>query len=207
MVSKWVFMRLMATSWPFLMHVALSTSEKVPSPFLLTILYSAGRRTRCAARDLARKLRESRARGGGNGGEDGRGVRSGLSFSATGAVFVRAGRPLFAGKLHAGLRATAVSVEIEIEIEISAAARRNLGARDFEIIPPLWTYCASSSRVVFGKKRNPFGKTGITRVVFRRFNRTSRRSGVEYPAAGGKSGKNGAGKGRKRAIRRARAHK
>ena len=40
--SKWFFMHLMATYLPFLMHWALSTSEKVPSPFLPIRRYSAG---------------------------------------------------------------------------------------------------------------------------------------------------------------------
>ena len=40
-LSKWFFMHLMATYLPFLMHWALSTSLKVPSPFLATKRYSA----------------------------------------------------------------------------------------------------------------------------------------------------------------------
>ena len=39
--SKWFFMHLMATYFPFLMHWALRTSEKVPSPFFATNRYSA----------------------------------------------------------------------------------------------------------------------------------------------------------------------
>eukprot|EP00982_Pelagococcus_subviridis_P005225 29565-Pelagococcus_subviridis.AAC.5 len=38
--SKWFFMHLIATYFPFLMHCALSTSEKVPSPFFATRRYS-----------------------------------------------------------------------------------------------------------------------------------------------------------------------
>lgn len=40
-LSKLLFMYLMATYLPFFMHCALSTSEKVPSPFLATSRYSA----------------------------------------------------------------------------------------------------------------------------------------------------------------------
>ena len=39
--SKWFFMHLIATYFPFLMHCAFSTSENVPSPFLATRRYSA----------------------------------------------------------------------------------------------------------------------------------------------------------------------
>jgi hypothetical protein len=42
--SKWFFMHLMATYLPFLMHWALRTSEKVPSPFFATRRYSVGER-------------------------------------------------------------------------------------------------------------------------------------------------------------------
>ena len=53
-LSKWFFMHFMATYLLFLMHWALSTSEKVPSPFLATSLYSARRqrhhKSRCQCR-------------------------------------------------------------------------------------------------------------------------------------------------------------
>lgn len=43
MLSKWLFMHLIATFWRVLTDSAFSTSEKVPSPSLRTNLYSAGK--------------------------------------------------------------------------------------------------------------------------------------------------------------------
>ena len=42
--SKWFFMHLIATYFPFLMHCAFRTSLNVPSPFFATRRYSEKRR-------------------------------------------------------------------------------------------------------------------------------------------------------------------
>lgn len=52
MLSKLFFMHFMATYLLVLIHWAFSTSEKVPSPFLANIRYSANQPTPCERRHM-----------------------------------------------------------------------------------------------------------------------------------------------------------